>query len=262
VGLSIVAALLGVVAAMMYMLVRGMSLDDLEATSLGMIAAINTGAFLAAAAFGWILTRLPLGVVFPWKLPPTRLVLGLLLTAPGLVAVLNVIVAGLLSLPGTEWMEDLSGGLLEELTQLMLANRGLAFAVVVIMAPITEETFFRGLLLGGFSRRYSPRVAILAAALFFAVFHGNPIQFIPTLALGVYFGWLRLASGSLVAPVLAHALNNLTVLLAVWSDPDAAMSDSGEMFPPVSIILAAVLVVLLGLRVVRGSLPARDQHPG
>ena len=85
----------------------------------------------------------------------------------------------------------------------------------VVIAPVTEELLFRGLILQGFLRRYPPEKAILASALLFAAFHGNPWQFLGALVLGVLFAWWFLQTRSLIPCIFGHALNNAVPLVLI-----------------------------------------------
>jgi membrane protease YdiL (CAAX protease family) len=49
-----------------------------------------------------------------------------------------------------------------------------AVFILVIMAPLTEETLCRGLILNGFLKNYSRRKAMIVSALLFALLHLNP----------------------------------------------------------------------------------------
>jgi uncharacterized protein len=85
-------------------------------------------------------------------------------------------------------------------------------------APLMEETFFRGFVFGGLRYRWGALAAALASGLLFAIAHiGNPgtIYLIPPVALiGALFAWGYVASGSLLASVLAHFVFNLVALTA------------------------------------------------
>jgi len=87
--------------------------------------------------------------------------------------------------------------------------------LAIVIAPVTEELLFRGLILQGFLRRYSPRKAILASALLFAAFHGNPWQFLGALVLGVLFACWFLQTRSLIPCILGHAVNNAVPLVLI-----------------------------------------------
>jgi membrane protease YdiL (CAAX protease family) len=95
----------------------------------------------------------------------------------------------------------------------------LFLAVAVVLAPLAEEAFFRGLLLQGLLRWLAPPAAVAASAAVFALMHGG---YGPRAALlfviGCVLGGARLASGGLRVPVLVHAAQNLaatTVMLAM-----------------------------------------------
>jgi len=71
-------------------------------------------------------------------------------------------------------------------------------------------------ILGGFLRNYTPRKAIIASALLFALFHLNPWQFPVAFLSGVVLGWSVLVTGSLLPSLFGHALaNSLRLLILV-----------------------------------------------
>jgi membrane protease YdiL (CAAX protease family) len=98
------------------------------------------------------------------------------------------------------------------------ALAGFAFTAVVL-APLFEETLFRGVLLPVLGQRWGAMPGLAASALIFAMAHLSLGELVPRLVLGVGLGWLRLRTGRLAPCVLMHALwNGLTfsnlVLLA------------------------------------------------
>ena len=80
--------------------------------------------------------------------------------------------------------------------------------LLVLVAPITEELLFRGLLLRGLLRRHSATSAIIVTAFLFALMHVNPWQFLGAFVGGLLLGWWTVSSGSLWPAILGHALNN------------------------------------------------------
>lgn len=89
-----------------------------------------------------------------------------------------------------------------------------SFFLLVVVAPVTEEVLFRGLILRGFLANYSKRRAILLSAFLFAVMHTNPWQFISAFVAGVLLAWLLIETGSLIPCLFAHAVANGTAWLA------------------------------------------------
>ncbi|MEB3266477.1 MAG: type II CAAX endopeptidase family protein [Cyanobacteriota bacterium] len=78
----------------------------------------------------------------------------------------------------------------------------------VVLAPLFEETLFRGVLLPVVGRRWGGGRAVLISAAVFAMAHLSVGEFIPLLVLGLGLGWLRWRSGRLAPCVLLHALWN------------------------------------------------------
>jgi uncharacterized protein len=89
----------------------------------------------------------------------------------------------------------------------------------VVVAPVGEELFFRGLLLQGLARSYGPRIGVAGSALVFGLFHfsGPSIQTVlPMLSatvVGLVLGWLFARTGNLAVPVLTHTLVNGVALV-------------------------------------------------
>ncbi|HPD29490.1 MAG TPA: CPBP family intramembrane metalloprotease [Phycisphaerae bacterium] len=105
-----------------------------------------------------------------------------------------------------------------------LGVRIIAIVGAVILAPVGEEIFFRGLLQSGvkklaFVRRGSWQhrwMAIGVAAGLFGLMHTVTPQHIPALiALGMILGYAYERSGSLTLPILVHMLFNAKTLLWV-----------------------------------------------
>ena len=91
-----------------------------------------------------------------------------------------------------------------------------ALALLVLIPPLCEETFFRGILFRGLLARFGVGVAVASTSILFAVFHMIDIQRILMLILGCYFAFLVYLTGSLWASILAHGVNNLAVLTLTW----------------------------------------------
>ena len=84
--------------------------------------------------------------------------------------------------------------------------------VVVFLAPLAEEVFFRGFVLQGLLPSLGPWGAVIASAALFSVSHGAVGLLIPALILGLLLGWLFLRAGSIWACVTAHAFQNALAL--------------------------------------------------
>ncbi len=83
--------------------------------------------------------------------------------------------------------------------------------VVILVAPICEELFFRGFLYRILRLRMAWWAAALIDGLVFGVVHGSStsISALPILAvLGIVFCWVYERTGTLFATIALHALNN------------------------------------------------------
>ncbi|MGH7674850.1 MAG: lysostaphin resistance A-like protein, partial [Gemmatimonadales bacterium] len=112
-------------------------------------------------------------------------------------------------LPPPRWLEEL-------FEQLLLGERGLwaSLVLVALVAPLTEELLFRGVVLRGFLTRYPARRAIVLSALLFGASHLNPWQFGSATVFGLLAGWWLARTGSLVPCLFGHALNNAVPAVA------------------------------------------------
>ena len=78
-----------------------------------------------------------------------------------------------------------------------------------LIAPVTEEILFRGLVQSTF-RPYGKRFAILTSAFLFGMFHGNLVQTPYALAVGLVLGYVA-EEYSLGWCVVLHMFNNLVL---------------------------------------------------
>jgi CAAX protease family protein len=84
----------------------------------------------------------------------------------------------------------------------------IGFIAACIVAPIAEETFFRGFVTGGLRQRFGVTGALLLGAAFFAILH-PPVTIFPVIfALGLLLGLLFQKTGSLWPGILMHAIFN------------------------------------------------------
>lgn len=100
-------------------------------------------------------------------------------------------------------------------------NWSLAYLFIgLLMAPVVEEVAFRGVALGALiSRGLSPVFAIMLSSLAFAISHQQysiAAMFVVFLS-GVGFAVLRLLSGTVVVPIVAHMSANAVVLFLTWA---------------------------------------------
>ena len=95
-----------------------------------------------------------------------------------------------------------------------LSRLGLAF-VVIVMAPIAEETFFRGFVLQGLTHWAGPLGASIGSSLLFALSHASIGILIPAFLSGMILAWAFTKTRSLTPGIFAHSMqNSLAFVLA------------------------------------------------
>ena len=137
-----------------------------------------------------------------------------------LVGVAAFVVAGLagegLKLIGVEstQMETFAGVRGASVPQFI----GVLLAASVI-APVCEETFFRGYIVTAMKRRGRVPIAIIASSGLFALSHANLTVFLPILFVGLIFGTAFWRTGSLVPSIVAHGVLNAVGFVAFYVQP-------------------------------------------
>lgn len=136
-------------------------------------------------------------------------------SAVGVLTQLVVVPLVCLPLRGLVDEDDLSGPARELFDR--VGGAGLvAMAVgVIVVAPIVEELFFRGLLLQAMRRRWGTTVAMVGSSVVFGATHFQPLQF-PALAVaGGVFAGAAVRTGRLGPAVAIHAGFNVTTFVAL-----------------------------------------------
>jgi len=89
--------------------------------------------------------------------------------------------------------------------------------LAIVVAPVTEELLFRGILFAFVKQQGYPKLAMWGTALLFGALHLNLMTFVPLTFLGLVLAWLYDTTDNLVAPIFAHSLFNLANFFrAVW----------------------------------------------
>ena len=156
--------------------------------------------------------RAPLGGWMQWRVRPLLSALrdalaGWLMVTP-VVMLTGWLLVRLVGDPGGS----------NPLLELVLGSRDpLALALLaftaVVLAPLFEETIFRGALLPVLVTRLGPLPGVLLSGLLFAMAHISVGELAPLTVLGVGLGLVRLRSGRLWPSVLMHGLWNAVTFL-------------------------------------------------
>lgn len=93
--------------------------------------------------------------------------------------------------------------------------------VTIVVAPIVEESIFRGLLYAPLYRKVGRRLAIILSSLIWAYIHFDvlypsiQIGIVGIFVIGVFLAWLYDRSGSLIHPIVFHMFKNSWILLYI-----------------------------------------------
>ena len=111
-----------------------------------------------------------------------------------------------------------------------------------LLAPICEELFFRGSLMGAFARAGRGK-AVAAAALLFAAAHGVDAAFLPRFLFGCLLGLMARRTGSILAPMLMHGCYNAAVLMIGFSG--VSLGGSSLLFCALGLLSAALCFAMV-----------------
>lgn len=85
-----------------------------------------------------------------------------------------------------------------------------------VLAPLTEEFYFRGFFYPVLKARYGLLAGQLGSSLLFALLHFDLLRFLPLTLGGWGLAYLYERSGSIIAPVVAHGTWNTIMILLLY----------------------------------------------
>lgn len=133
------------------------------------------------------------------------------------------IVAAVVLLPVTRLVKDTPQNVVQELDSAHGGKLIVLVLTALVLAPVVEELFFRGLLLRSLQRRVSAPIAVAISALAFGLAHvvfdwGSGAVLPALVALGMVSGILAVRTGNLSRSILLHIGFNLLAVLAVLTN--------------------------------------------
>lgn len=113
---------------------------------------------------------------------------------------------------------------------------------LIVLIPIFEEIFFRGVIFGFLRNNFKLPIALIVQALVFGIAHGNLIQGSYAFILGLFLGVVFYYTNSLLASITAHITYNLfgTLLIPMLAGLTTTIS-------PLIILLIEAILALCGL---------------
>lgn len=133
--------------------------------------------------------------------------IGFLLVAAVVSVVLETLMPGI----------DLTGE--QEIGFLDAATRGelfLTFVALVVIAPITEEIVFRGLLLPAYARWFGIVPAVLITSVMFALLHPPLSAMITIGVFALFLAGIYVRTQSLWPAILLHSAKNLVAYIGIF----------------------------------------------
>ena len=123
-----------------------------------------------------------------------------------------VLAYGLLAL-APEVLEFQFDALMQSPSASSLAGNLSLAVLTVLVAPVVEETLFRGVLINRWGSKWSVGAAVIVSSIAFGVLHLNPLGLT---VVGAITAVLYLSTRSLIVPMVFHAANNLIVILPTF----------------------------------------------
>lgn len=220
--------MLGALVALLvpFLIVQGVAVV-LGHLALGLV--LSELAVLGAGALVLAKLRGGLARTFPLAVPRASVWGGLLLFSLGLLAAQSLLLRAMVAwVPGTD-------AFLQMMNQVLMATQGWglpsALAVIALTPAVAEELLFRGVVFTSLRARRGPLFAVLGSSALFGLFHLEPHHMLIAFGLGLFLGWARWVTGSLLPSMVLHALNNGLAVLAMkgvlpedsrWSAPALA----------------------------------------
>jgi len=133
------------------------------------------------------------------------------------------------------------------------AGFALASLAISLGPALGEEVMFRGLILRSFRNDMSPLAAVVGSSILFGIMHFNALQGTGAALIGLYFGFVALAGGSIWPAVAAHAVNNMICAIAAryaYASAGTAFSHGHPLWllATASIIFIIILTALIAFR--------------
>lgn len=199
---------------------------------------------------------------------------------PTLKSILLVVLVWIVSLPAmnyvVEWNQNIEfpswlQGLENQLRDMesdatAAANKlldvqslGMMIFMVLVVGVLTgmgEEIFFRAGLLGTMLHgKVNKHLAVWAVAIVFSAIHLQFFGFVPRILLGAWLGYLLVWTGEVWTPIIAHALNNGSIVLVTYLAKQNYISDNylettgtGDHWMALGSAVATVLLLVVFMR--------------
>jgi len=206
---------------------KGISLDELASTnsSIQWLIGLASGNLLIGACFYCVTGRyrLPMRALGLHKKTRIRdigmaILLALLLVLAG--DIIFGIITSTAKLAGVTKVESLIQQEIQKQREYLPGTPSdpillLAGFLLIILVPVSEEIFFRGITYIALKDKFGKIKGMLFSALFFAAMHGFIFHFLPIFLIGFSLAYLYERTRSLIPCIVAHSLINLVMVVSV-----------------------------------------------
>ncbi|MGE9295709.1 MAG: CPBP family intramembrane glutamic endopeptidase [Puniceicoccales bacterium] len=109
----------------------------------------------------------------------------------------------------------------QELLELFDFNQPIALTILllvtaIVIAPVTEELLFRGVIYRFLKGRFSARSSAISSSLIFSAIHGYEMSFLPLFLLGMLLCRSYEKEHNILAPIFFHALFNANTIALLF----------------------------------------------
>ncbi|MDE3058923.1 MAG: CPBP family intramembrane metalloprotease [Bacteroidota bacterium] len=121
------------------------------------------------------------------------------------------------------------------------------FLIVALTPAVCEEILFRGMIQKNLTLGTTTTKGFVWTGIIFAVYHLDPFLLVPLIALGIYLGFLRVRSGTIVIPMIAHFTNNFVSVVGEHVQAQAASSPAVNfLLGAENVDLSVVVTMMIG----------------
>lgn len=201
----------------------------------------------------------------PWRIPS---LLEIILSVLGMAALLQVAEGYMYfqeMIPLPESIVpfiDMMKKMIEETYRVLIEAHSvpelfLVIGVVSLTPAICEEVLFRGMVQKNFSLGTNSVRGVIITGIVFGLYHFNPFQAVPLVALGIYFSFLQFRSQTLLIPMIAHFTNNTLSVIASYvygfdqADLPSILTEQGVRASTAGVLGTTALFVIIFIVVIR-----------
>ncbi|WP_368489468.1 lysostaphin resistance A-like protein [Clostridium sp. BJN0013] len=117
-----------------------------------------------------------------------------------------------------------------------------------VIGPLLTEFVFRGIIVGGLSKKYSNLKAILISSLLFGISTFSPAAFMCAFILGILLGYLYIKTYSLYLCIIGDILYNVITSILLQCYPQFLLLISSNILIIALLSIIGLLIMYLGIK--------------